>query len=36
MGVLYDVSLPALIAFSVLVQVAAVPLFFLAGKQLRK
>ncbi len=36
MGILYDLSLPALIAFSVVMQLAAVPLFFLVGKQLRK
>jgi MFS family permease len=32
MGVLYDLSLPALIAFSVVVQLASIPLFFLIGK----
>lgn len=33
MGVLYDRSLPALIIFSVVVQLAAVPVLFLANKQ---
>jgi len=32
MGVLYDVSLPALIAFSVLTQLASVPLFLRVGR----
>jgi MFS family permease len=36
MGILYDVSLPALITFSMAVQLAAVPLFFVVGRQLRK
>lgn len=36
MGILYDVSLPALIAFSVVMQLASVPLFFVVGNQLRK
>ncbi|MFN3762219.1 MAG: MFS transporter [Anaerolineae bacterium] len=36
MGILYDLSLPALITFSVGMQVASVPLFFVVGKQLRK
>ena len=36
MGMLYDVSLPALIAFSVVVQLAAAPLFLVVAKQLRK
>jgi MFS-type transporter involved in bile tolerance (Atg22 family) len=31
MGILYDVSLPGLIAFSVLTQLASIPLFLLAG-----
>jgi len=35
MGILYDVSLPALIAFSVTVQLASIPLFFWVGKRLR-
>lgn len=35
MGVLYDFSLPALIAFSVVLQLASVPLFFAVGKELR-
>jgi len=33
MGVLYDVSLPALIAFSVAAQLASIPLFFWVGKR---
>jgi MFS family permease len=33
MGFLYDTSLPALIAFSVLIQLAAVPLFILVGRR---
>jgi MFS family permease len=33
MGVLYDASLPALIAFSVVTQLAAIPLFFRVGRQ---
>jgi MFS family permease len=32
MGGLYGLSIPALIAFSVLAQLASIPLFFLAGK----
>lgn len=36
MGVLYDRSLPALITFSVVMQLLAVPLFFMVGKQVRK
>ncbi|MBN1933588.1 MAG: MFS transporter [Anaerolineae bacterium] len=36
MGVLYDVSLPALIAFSVIMQLASAPLFFVVGRQLRE
>jgi MFS family permease len=32
MGLLYDVSLPALIAFSVATQLASIPLFFWVGK----
>lgn len=32
MGFLYDVSLPALIIFSVVIQAAAIPLFWLVGK----
>ncbi len=35
MGVLYDVSIPALIAFSVLTQVCSAPLFLISGKRLR-
>jgi MFS family permease len=34
MGFLYDFSLPALIAFSVLAQLGAIPLFFLVSKKL--
>ena len=33
MGVLYDVSLPALIAFSVVAQLSAVPVLFLVGRR---
>jgi len=33
MGVLYDVSLPALIAFSVLAQLLAVPLLFRVSRR---
>lgn len=32
MGFLYDVSLPALIIFSIVIQAAAIPLFWLVGK----
>jgi len=35
MGWLYDVSLPALIAFSMLAQLAAIPLFMMAHRQQR-
>ncbi len=35
MGVLYDASIPALIVFSVLVQLAAVPVFLLVGRTVR-
>jgi len=35
MGILYDVSPPLLIAFSVLTQVSSVPLFWIAGRKLR-
>ena len=35
-GFLYGVSLPALIAFSVVTQLAAVPLFFIVAKQTRR
>ena len=35
MGVLYDRSLPALIAFSVLAQLASIPLFLLTGARMR-
>ena len=34
-GILYDVSLPGLIAFSVALQLAAVPLFFAVARQTR-
>jgi len=34
-GFLYDVSMPALIAFSVVLQLAAVPLFFVVARQAR-
>jgi hypothetical protein len=34
MGVLYDHSLPMLIAFSVAAQLASIPLFFWVGKRL--
>jgi MFS family permease len=33
MGILYDLSLPALICFSLVTQLAAVPLFFLVRKE---
>lgn len=33
MGLMYDVSLPALVAFAVVVQLAAIPLFYLAGRR---
>ena len=33
MGMLYDVSLPALIAFSVVAQLIAVPVLFLVGRR---
>jgi len=36
LGVLYDVSLPALIAFSVAAQLASVPLFLQAGKRMNE
>lgn len=32
-GILYGISLPALIAFSVLAEIAAIPLFFLVSRQ---
>jgi MFS-type transporter involved in bile tolerance (Atg22 family) len=32
MGLLYDVSLPALVGFSMLTQLASAPLFFWLGK----
>ena len=34
-GILYDISLPALIAFSLVVELAAIPLFILVGRQPR-
>jgi hypothetical protein len=34
-GILYDFSLPALIAFSLVVELAAIPLFILVGRQPR-
>lgn len=33
MGVLYDVSIPALIAFSVLTQLVAIPFFYFSGRE---
>lgn len=36
MGILYDRSLPVLITFSVVMQLASVPLFFVVGRQLHK
>lgn len=36
MGVLYDLSLPALVTFSVATQLASIPLFFMVSKRLRK
>lgn len=36
MGILYDLSLPALIAFSVVMQLAAAPLFFIVGRHLMR
>jgi len=36
LGVLYDVSLQALIAFSVVAQLASVPLFVQAGKRMNE
>jgi len=35
MGVLYDVSIPALIAFSMLTQICSAPLFLICGKRFR-
>jgi MFS family permease len=34
-GILYDISLPAVIAFSLVVELAAIPLFILVGRQPR-
>jgi MFS family permease len=36
LGALYDISLPALIAFSVVAQVASVPLFLLAKRRMKE
>lgn len=36
MGILYDVSIPALIAFSVLTQLAAIPFFYFSGRKSAK
>jgi hypothetical protein len=36
LGVLYDVSLQALIAFSVVAQLASAPLFVQAGKRMNE
>lgn len=35
MGILYDLSLPALIAFSVVMQLASAPLFLMIGRKIR-
>jgi len=32
-GILYDISLPAVIAFSLVAELAAIPLFILVGRQ---
>lgn len=34
-GVLYDISIPALVAFSVLAQLASIPIFYVLRKQIR-
>jgi hypothetical protein len=34
-GILYDISLPALIAFSLVAELAAIPLLILVGRQPR-
>ena len=34
MGVLYDAALPTLIAFSVLVELAAIPFFVAVGRRM--
>jgi len=34
-GALYDVSIPALVLFSVAAQLAAVPLFYLVARTMR-
>ncbi|MBI3942914.1 MAG: MFS transporter [Chloroflexi bacterium] len=36
MGVLYDISIPTLIVFSVIIQLASVPLFILVRRQMHK
>jgi hypothetical protein len=36
MGILYDVSLSALIAFSVIIQLLAIPLFFRVSRDLSR
>lgn len=36
MGILYDVSIPALIAFSILTQLAAIPFFYFSGRKSAK
>lgn len=36
MGIFYDVSIPALIAFSVITQLASIPLFITAKKELKR
>jgi hypothetical protein len=33
MGILYDISLPVLIAFSVIIQLAAVPVLYRLAKE---
>ena len=35
LGILYGVSLPALIAFSLIAELAAIPLFFVVRRQFR-
>ena len=36
MGILYDFSIPALVVFSVVAQLASIPLFLMAGKRNEK
>jgi MFS family permease len=36
MGILYDISIPILVAFSVIIQLIAVPLMFVVMKQRKK